>query len=101
MTRLTTTLFRVVKISGKSYVLGIHPTEPDTLLSIRPLGRRVPYVVPASTVRVYAALAYGRSENAAKRDARKHGVPWKRARGKFIASLVPPPVKRKKKDATA
>lgn len=95
-TELKTTVFRVVKIGAKRYVLGLHPHERETLISIRPHGRRVPYVVPVSTVRVHAALAYGRAEQAAKREARKASIKWKYARKKFLANLLPPQVKSKR-----
>lgn len=97
MTPLTSTVFRVVAIGGKRYALGLHPHRPESLLSIREVGRRVAYVLPVSTLRVQAALAYGRAEQAAKREARKLGVPWKSARRKFQAGLVPPVVKMRRR----
>lgn len=99
MTRLDKTVFREIQIGSKRYALGLHPRAGkavEPLISIREIGRRVAYVVPVSRVRVEAALAYGRAEQAARREARKLSVRWSQARGKFRASLVPPPVKRPK-----
>ena len=101
MTRLDSTLVRVVKIGSKRYALGLHPGEQEDLISLRPLGCHVSYVVPVSTVRVYAALAYGRAEQAAKREARKYGVPWKSARREFLATIVPPRISKRKKKGGA
>ena len=97
MTELTTTVYRKIMIGSKEYVLGIHPNEPEPLLSIRPFGRWVPYAVPVSTVRVHAALAFGRAESAAKREARKYGIEWKRAKRKFLSNILPPDRKRTRK----
>ena len=71
MTALTATLFRVVKIGSRRYVLGLHPGATEDVISIRESGRRVGYAVTVSCVRIQAALAYGRSERAAKSAARK------------------------------
>lgn len=97
MTRLTSTVQRVVKIGSKRYVLSLHPAEVEDLISLRPLGCHVAYIVPVSTVRVQAALAFGRAEQAAKREARKYGVPWKSARKEFLATIIPPKVPSRKK----
>lgn len=97
MTELSTTVFRVVRIGGKKFALGLHPKLPETLLSIREYGKRVGYVVPVSTVRVHAALAFGRAELAAKREARKNGVAWRVARRIFLANIMPPVVKSRRK----
>lgn len=101
MTQLTTTVFRVVNIGSRRYALGIHPSTRETLLSIRPIGRRTAYVAPLSALHIQAALAFGRAEQSAKREARKNGVPWQSARRKFLASIVPPTIKRKKKKGGA
>lgn len=97
MTPLTSTVFRVANIGSRRYVVGLHPSVKESLVSIRELGRRTAYVVPLSTIRVHAALAYGRAEQAAKREARKNGVPWKTAKRIFLASVVPPRVSVKRK----
>lgn len=94
MTNLETTIYRKIMIGRKTYVLGIHPNDPEPILSIRELGRRVPYAVPVSTVRVHAALAFGRAESAAKREARKSGIRWKTAKRKFYANILPPDRRR-------
>lgn len=101
MTALTSTVFRVVAIGRKRYALGLHPRVDETLISIREVGRRVGYVLPISTVRVHAALAFGRAEAAAKREARKNGVPWRVARRVFLASVIPPVVKMRRKKGGA
>ena len=43
MTELSATVFRVVRIGGKRYVLGLHPGVTEASVSIRELGRRVGY----------------------------------------------------------
>jgi hypothetical protein len=97
MTALTSTVFRVVNIGAKRFVFGIHPNVKESMVSIREMGRRVGYVLPVSTVRVHAALAYGRAEAAAKREARKNGVPWRFAKRVFLAGVMPPVVKMRRK----
>lgn len=97
MTELASTVFRVVRIGGKRFALGLHPKLPETLLSIREVGRRVGYVVPVSTVRLHGALAFGRAEQSAKREARKNGVRWQTARRIFLANIIPPMVKQRRK----
>ncbi len=99
-TRLTSTVFRIVKIGSKEYVLGLHPGVTEDIISIRPVRRRVAYTVPVSLVRVNGALAYGRAEKDAKREARKLGIPWAKAKKKFIASIMPPIVKSKRRKET-
>lgn len=94
MTALTTTVFRIVTIGSKRYALGLHPGN-EAHISIRPIGRRIGYLVPASRVRIEGALAYGRAEQAAKREARRNGIPWQRAR--ILANIIPPTIKRKHK----
>ena len=96
MTELTATLFRKISIGSKRYVLGLHPRSTEPLISIRRLGRRTPYVVPASKLRIEGALAYGRAEQSAKREARKLGIPWARAKKKFLSTLLPPTIKQRK-----
>lgn len=97
-TKLETTVYREISIGSKRFVLGLHPQDPEAIISIRPVGKRVPYAVPVSTIRVHAALAFGRAEKDAKREAQKSGVPWKRARKKFFANLLPPDRKRQRKE---
>lgn len=100
MTSLDYTVFRVGNIGGKRYVIGLHPNLKETLVSIRQLGRRTPYVVTLSRVRVEAALAFGRAELAAKREARKNGIPWQKARRIFFANLLPPRIKQPRNERT-
>jgi hypothetical protein len=97
VTALTSTVFRKVKIGSKRYVLGLHPRQTEDLISLRPLGCHLSYVVTVSMVRIHAALAYGRAEQSAKREARRNGVSWKQARRAFLASLVPPRIPARKK----
>jgi hypothetical protein len=97
VTALASTVFRVVAIGRKRYALGLHPRMDETLISIREVGRRVGYVLPVSALRIHAALAFGRAELAAKRAARKNGVPWRVARRVFMASVIPPVVKMRRK----
>lgn len=97
MTELSATVFRVVRIGGKRYVLGLHPGVTEASVSIRELGRRVGYNVPVSRVRIEGALAFGRAEQTAKREARKSGTPWRIARKSFLATIIPPTIKARRK----
>lgn len=97
MTSLNYTFFRVGRIGPKKYAIGLHPHTPETLLSIREFGKRVGYVLPLSALRVHAALSFGRAEQASKREARKNGVPWRVARRVFLASIMPPTIKQRRK----
>lgn len=61
-------------------------SQSEALIGLRLKGRRTMYVVPLSDVYRNAALQHGAKEAAAKRAARKAGVPWKRAKRAFIAA---------------
>jgi hypothetical protein len=103
LTLLSTTLARLTPIEGirKPVVVTLHPCggNRDALLSFRPARSRVRYVLRLADCYRLAALWHGNKERAAKSAARKEGVPWRTARKAFLRSLVPPQVKRKRKEA--
>lgn len=101
MTELTSTVFRIVKIGSKRFVLGLHPMATEDAISIRPLGKRTGYLLMVSTAHIHAAFNYGRAEQAAKRQARKDGRPWRFAKRSFQSSVIPPTIKSRTKKAIA
>jgi hypothetical protein len=91
MTKLTKP---VTRETGKTYgsrhvVITIAPTrdQGEALIGLRLKGRRVQYVCTLSDIYRMAALWHGQKESAAKRAARKAGVPWKRAKKQFLQSI--------------
>lgn len=101
MTALTYAVSRLALVRGvrEPVVITLIPChgDGDTLIALRLARRRVSYVMPAADAYRLAAEWHGNKERAAKRAARKHGIPWRQARKKFLASLVPPLPRRKKK----
>jgi hypothetical protein len=90
MTKLTKPVHRVSnKRVGKRFVvITIAPgTEKrEDMIGLRLLGERTQYVVALSDVYRLAAMWHGQKEAIARRDARKHGVPWRKAKKEFIKS---------------
>lgn len=60
-------------------------SQSEALIGLRLQGTRTQYVVTLSDVYRLAAMWHGQKEAAAKKAARKAGVPWKRAKRAFIA----------------
>ena len=93
MTTLHKPVTRVANrpLHGRRIVCTLHPgtTKRSDMLLLRPIGARVPYVVALETVYQIAAAAHAQAEQAAKRKARKDGIPWRIARRQFLASCMP------------
>jgi hypothetical protein len=73
------------RISGRPIVLTIAPlgSQDEAVIGLRLLGERRQYIVRLSDLYRIAALWHGQKESAAKREARKSGVPWTRAKAAF------------------
>lgn len=72
-------------ISGRAVIVTLAPagSQSEALIGLRLKGRRTQYVCALSDVYRMAALWHGQKEAAAKRAARKNGVPWKHAKKQF------------------
>lgn len=72
---------------NRPVILAIAPCggQDEARLGLRLKGRRTQYVVTLSDIYRVAALWHGQKEAAARRQARRDGIPWKRAKQKFIA----------------
>lgn len=71
---------------GKPVVVTLAPagSENEALIGLRLKGQRTQYVVALSDVYRLAALWHGQKESKARRDARKAGIPWRRAKKGFV-----------------
>lgn len=58
-------------------------SQDEALIGFRLKGKRTTYVSPLSDHYRMAALWYGQKLAAAKKAARKSGIPWKRAKKAF------------------
>lgn len=74
-------------ISGRAVILTISPLggQSEARISVRLAGLRTQYVVSLSDLYRVSALWHSQREAAARRCARKNGIPWKRARKQFIS----------------
>jgi len=61
-------------------------SQAEALIGLRLKGKRTQYVCALSDVYRMAALWHGQKEAAARRAARKNGVPWKTAKRQFLAA---------------
>jgi hypothetical protein len=59
-------------------------SQSEALIGLRLKGRRTQYVCALSDIYRMAALWHGAKEAKARRDARKNGVPWRRAKKDFL-----------------
>lgn len=88
MTTLNKPVRRVTarSVSGREIIVTLAPagSQPEALIGLRLRGKRTQYVVALSDLYRQAALWHGQKEAAAKRAARKAGIPWARARKQFI-----------------
>lgn len=73
--------------SRRNIIVTIAPagSQPEALIGFRLKGTRTQYVCALSSVFQKAAEWHGQKEKAAKREARRNGVPWRVARKKFKA----------------
>jgi len=90
MTKLTKP---VARETGKTYgsravIVTLAPagSQNEALIGLRLKGRRTQYVCALSDIYRMAALWHGQKESAARRAARKDGVPWKQAKKKFTTA---------------
>lgn len=60
--------------------------QSEVLLGLRLLGKRTQYVVRLSDLYRLAALWHGQKESAARRQARRDGIPWRKAKKAFVAA---------------
>ena len=61
-------------------------SQDEALIGLRLKGERTQYVVALSDIYRIAALWHGQQERAAKKAARKMGIPWRQARKEFLRS---------------
>lgn len=87
-TKLTKPVARETRntYASKPVIITIAPAggQPETLIGLRLKGERTEYVMRVSDAYRLAALWYGQKEAAAKRAARKSGVPWRTAKREFL-----------------
>lgn len=91
-TQLTKPVSRLTakQISGRHVIITLAPaggSQTEVLIGLRLKGKRTQYVCALSDVYRMAALWHGQKESAAKKAARKSGVPWRTAKKEFIKSL--------------
>jgi hypothetical protein len=88
MVRLSKPVSRITakKVGSREVIVTLAPagSQSEALVGLRLKGKRTQYVCALSDVYRMAALWHGQKEAAAKRSARKHGIPWKQARKQFI-----------------
>jgi hypothetical protein len=74
---------------NRPVILTIAPagSQEEALIGMRLKGTRARYVMALSDLFRIAALWHGQRLNAAKRAARKAGIPWRRARRDFERTL--------------
>lgn len=87
-TKLTKPVHRLTRKTdrGRPIIVTLAPagSQDDARIGLRRKGERTTYIVMVSDVYRWAALAYGNRERIAKSAARKAGIPWRRAKIKFI-----------------
>ncbi len=73
-------------ISNRAVIITIAPcgAQSEARVGLRLKGKRTQYTATVSDLYRVLALWHGQREVAAKRDARKNGVPWKRAKKVFL-----------------
>lgn len=87
MTKLTKPVSRITgrRYGSRNIVVTLAPagSQDEALIGFRLQGKRTQYVCAVSDLYRMAALWHGQKEEAAKRKARKLGVPWPVARKQF------------------
>ena len=90
MTKLTKPVSRETNksIGKRPVIVTLAPagSQNEALIGLRLKGRRTKYVCALSAVYTMAALWHGQKEAAARKKARKEGVPWKQAKRQFTAA---------------
>lgn len=80
------------RIQGRPIIVTLAPLggQDEALVGLRLQGTRTEYVCRLSDLYRVAALWHGQKVQAAKRKARKDGVPWKDAKRQFTrANRIP------------
>jgi hypothetical protein len=74
-------------VSHRAVIITISPagSQSEALIGLRLKGKRTQYVCALSDLYRMSALWHGQKESAAKKAARKNGVPWKQAKRHFLA----------------
>lgn len=74
-------------ISGRAVILTIAPLggQSEARISVRLAGLRTQYVVSLSDLYRVSALWHSQREGAARRAARRAGIPWRKAKKQFVA----------------
>ncbi len=87
MTKLLTPVSRETAkcIDSRPVILTIAPcgSQSEARVILRLKGRRTQYACTLSDVYRIAALWHGQKEAAARKAARKSGIPWKQAKRQF------------------
>lgn len=87
MTHLTKKFSRLSnhRVQGRRIVVSLVPgTEKrHDLVALRQLGRQTQYLVPVADIYRWGALIYANKEKAARSEARRNGVPWRKAKQQF------------------
>lgn len=90
MTPLTKPVSRITanRYAGRPIVVTLGPCggQSESLIELRLLGRRTAYILKLSDCFRLAALWHGQAEAKAKRDARRMGIPWRKAKRAFLDS---------------
>lgn len=88
MTKLTKPIARETNkiYARRNLIVTLAPagSQSEALIGLRLKGKRAQYVCALSDVYRMAALWHGQKEAAAKRTARKAGIPWATARRQFL-----------------
>jgi hypothetical protein len=90
MTKLTKPVARETSKTyhARNVIITLAPagSQSEALIGLRLKGTRTQYVCALSDIYRLAALWHGQKEAAARRAARKNGVPWREAKKHFIAA---------------
>ena len=62
-------------------------SQSEALIGFRLKGERTQYVCTLTAVYTMAALWHGNKEKAARKAARKNGIPWRQAKKQFARRL--------------
>lgn len=73
-------------VGGRNVIVTIAPcgAQSEARIGLRLKGKRTQYVCALSDLYRMAALWHGQKEAAARKAARKNGVPWARAKKSFV-----------------
>lgn len=70
---------------GRPIILTIAPGPTgETILGMRRKGERTEYLMLLSDAYRISAMRHGTAEKAAKKSARRAGIPWKQAKREFL-----------------